>query len=314
MPWFKIDDTAHAHPKLLKAGNAAIGLWLRAGAYAAQHLTEGAIPGVVVQLYGTPPQVRKLVAAGLWHEHGHACARCPQPTPGDYVMHDFLNYNPSRARVEDDRTRAAERQQRSRDKAAARRNTSGTVTEPAHGASRSPDESPEERSRKLLNSTSFPHVPPGQNSPSQSDAVPPSRSARPGPNPLPPTEVEQTVPTCADVPEGLRPLRDALTAAGVIVSWDLAAPDRLRLESISRRTAMAVLVEHACAAWHRARSRPRSVRYFLPGWAALPPVPEGAPTAPNADVIPLPAGPRRVRAAAELFAVALAESPQESIR
>lgn len=53
MTWFKVDDTFYGHPKTLKAGNAAVGLWVKAGAYAAQHLTEGVVPGVVAQLYGT---------------------------------------------------------------------------------------------------------------------------------------------------------------------------------------------------------------------------------------------------------------------
>ena len=57
MTWFKVDDTFYGHPKTLKAGNAAVGLWVKAGAYAAQHLTEGVVPGVVAQLYGTAPQV-----------------------------------------------------------------------------------------------------------------------------------------------------------------------------------------------------------------------------------------------------------------
>lgn len=56
MTWFKVDDTAYGHPKVLKAGNAALGLWVKGGAYAAQHLTEGTVPGVVAQLYGTAPR------------------------------------------------------------------------------------------------------------------------------------------------------------------------------------------------------------------------------------------------------------------
>ena len=35
MPWFIVDDSAHSHPKLIKAGNSAVGLWMRCGSYAA---------------------------------------------------------------------------------------------------------------------------------------------------------------------------------------------------------------------------------------------------------------------------------------
>lgn len=118
MPWFVIDDNAWAHPKLVAAGNAALGLWLRCGAYAAQHLTDGVVPGVVVGMCkGTPAQVRRLVEAGLWHEHGHTCPhpKCAQPQPGDYYMHDYLDpYNPSRREVEARRRREAEKKARYR--------------------------------------------------------------------------------------------------------------------------------------------------------------------------------------------------------
>ncbi|MEU9065854.1 hypothetical protein AB0D60_03020 [Streptomyces sp. NPDC048306] len=117
MPWFVVDDSAHMHPKLLAATNAGLGLWLRCGSYAAQHLTDGIVPGVIAKMYGTPGQIKKLVAAGLWHEHGHTCphTKCQQPAPGDYYMHDYLDpYNPSRAEVENRRRREAEKKARYR--------------------------------------------------------------------------------------------------------------------------------------------------------------------------------------------------------
>lgn len=319
MPWFKVDDTAHAHPKLLKAGNAALGLWMRAGAYAAQHLTEGAVPGIVAQLYGTAPQARKLVAAGLWHEHGHTCPRCPQPPAGDFQMHDFLIYNPTRDKVEGDRQKAAERQQRAREKAAGlRRGQDGKPSDSTANRPRNDDESSAENLESPANRIEFPDLFAGQDGSSQRDGTDPSRSPRPDPTPLLPTGVEQASSAGADashaVPANVRPLRDALTAAGIVVEWNLAAADWFRLEAIVKRTAVAALVDHARGQWQHARSRPRSVRYFLPGWSALPPVPEGAPTSPGADVIPLAAArPGRVARAVDMFAAAL-NSPQEQAR
>ncbi|QWQ43087.1 mucin-2 [Streptomyces sp. YPW6] len=182
MPWFKVDDTAHAHPKLLKAGNPAVGLWMRAGAYAAQHLTEGTVPGVVAQLYGTAPQARKLVAAGLWHAAGHACPRCPQPAEGDYVMHDFLVYNPTKSAVEKDREKAADRQRRAREKAAERQNQTRNRSDQP----RESDSFAGERSAENLESGSesiaFPDLFAGQEGSSQRDGMDPSRSPRPDPS------------------------------------------------------------------------------------------------------------------------------------
>lgn len=114
MPWFAVDDNADMDPKLVKAGNPAVGLWLRCGAYAARHLTDGMIPGEVARLYGTATQIKKLVVVGLWHEHGHACddPKCQQPQPGDYYMHGYLNgANKPRAEVEARRRKDAEKKQ-----------------------------------------------------------------------------------------------------------------------------------------------------------------------------------------------------------
>ncbi|WP_329032222.1 hypothetical protein OIE71_04585 [Streptomyces sp. NBC_01725] len=115
MPFFVVDDGAHSHPKMMHAGNAAIGLWMRVGSYVAQHLTDGHVPGAVATMYGSAPQIRKLVAATLWHEHGHTCPRCPQPRPGDYFMHDYrVSGNRSRAEVLASRERAAEKKRQQR--------------------------------------------------------------------------------------------------------------------------------------------------------------------------------------------------------
>ncbi|WP_406337341.1 hypothetical protein [Streptomyces sp. NBC_00649] len=116
MPWFVVDDNADSHPKMIAAGNAALGLWLKAGAYASRQLTDGIVPGGVAKMYGSKPQVAKLVAAGLWHEHGHTCPhpKCAQPAPGDYAIHDYLEYNPTRAKVQDRKSREAEKKRRQR--------------------------------------------------------------------------------------------------------------------------------------------------------------------------------------------------------
>lgn len=66
MPWFKVDDGLPDHPKVLLAGNAAMGLWVRAGAWSMKHLTDGFIPEAFVRLLGTAKEARALVTAGLW--------------------------------------------------------------------------------------------------------------------------------------------------------------------------------------------------------------------------------------------------------
>ncbi|NDZ63597.1 hypothetical protein [Streptomyces cyaneofuscatus] len=115
MPYFAVDDKAHSHTKMRRANNAAIGLWTLIGSWVAQQLTDGHVPGEIAKMYGTAPQMRRLVSAGLWHEHGHTCSRCPAVRPGDFYMHDYRESgNPSRADVEARRQREADKKRRQR--------------------------------------------------------------------------------------------------------------------------------------------------------------------------------------------------------
>lgn len=97
MTWFKVDDGLATHQKVLAAGNAAMGLWVRAGAWCSQQLTDGHVPLATVRLLGNVKQAKALVAAGLWIE-----------AEGGYQFHDWSDYQPTRERVE--RTREERRQ------------------------------------------------------------------------------------------------------------------------------------------------------------------------------------------------------------
>jgi hypothetical protein len=103
--WFKIDDGFDNHPKIIKVGNAAAGLYVRCGAYCARHLTDGFISNEICRQYGSKRLFMLLVKEGLW-----------EPTSDGYIMHDYLSYNPSRAEVEAERKAAAERQRQSRER------------------------------------------------------------------------------------------------------------------------------------------------------------------------------------------------------
>ncbi len=103
MPWFRLDDSFHSHPKVIAAGNEAIGLFVRCGTYAAEHLTDGFIPEEVALLYGSRELAGVLVRTKLWRR-----------TRGGWRMPDYLDYNPSREAVENERRQAAERQRRRR--------------------------------------------------------------------------------------------------------------------------------------------------------------------------------------------------------
>lgn len=110
MPWFRLDDSFYSHPKVIAAGNEAVGLFVRCGTYAAQHLTDGFVRQDVALLYGSAELAGTLVRTKLWHR-----AR------GGWQIHDYLDYNPSREAVENERKAAAERQKRRREAMPSRR-------------------------------------------------------------------------------------------------------------------------------------------------------------------------------------------------
>ncbi|MCW2632075.1 MAG: hypothetical protein JWR88_1037 [Pseudonocardia sp.] len=112
MPWFRVDDSFHSHPKTMAAGTHAVGLWMRCGSYCAQHLTDGFVPVDVVKAYGTNALARRLVDVGFW-----------DVVQGGYQFHDWSDYQPSREQVQAERRHAAERQRRARDAAKGRRDS-----------------------------------------------------------------------------------------------------------------------------------------------------------------------------------------------
>lgn len=67
MTWFKVDARFHSHPAVFLAGHAAIGLWVRAGSWCAQHSPEGFVPADMLPALGaTPDHAAALVKAQLW--------------------------------------------------------------------------------------------------------------------------------------------------------------------------------------------------------------------------------------------------------
>lgn len=115
MPWFKIDDGFHCHPKVFAAGTPAIGLYVRCGSWAAQQTSDGIVPKAVARMYGTTRMIRALVDAGMWHEKGHECESCPQVDANSIAIHDYLQFNPSRNTVDSERAAKTERQRRWRE-------------------------------------------------------------------------------------------------------------------------------------------------------------------------------------------------------
>ena len=104
MAWFKVDDQLAFHSKAMAAGNAAMGLWVRAGSFCAQQLTDGYVPKDIAETLGTRRQAERLVDAGLW-----------KPEAGGYRYHDWVDFQPSRAEIQQKRAATAARLKRWRE-------------------------------------------------------------------------------------------------------------------------------------------------------------------------------------------------------
>lgn len=85
MAWFKADDQLPFHPKVLAAGNAAMGLWIRAGTWSSSQLTDGFIPNAIANAMANECDADALVHAGLWDRVEGA----------GYQFHDWADFQPS---------------------------------------------------------------------------------------------------------------------------------------------------------------------------------------------------------------------------
>lgn len=103
--WFKVDDNLAFHRKTVAAGNAAMGLWVRAGSWSAAHLTDGFVPDHMIAVLGSPAQKSKLVTAGLWI-----------PVDGGCQFHGWNDdgRQPTAKSVREKREKAAARQSKHR--------------------------------------------------------------------------------------------------------------------------------------------------------------------------------------------------------
>jgi hypothetical protein len=96
--WFRVDDTLSGHLKAREAGLPAMGLWVMAGSWSSQQLTDGAVPDWLVRDLKGGRHAEALIEAGLWHY-----------LDDGYVFHEWEQANPTRAEVLDARARSAQR-------------------------------------------------------------------------------------------------------------------------------------------------------------------------------------------------------------
>lgn len=134
MTWFLVDDGFHSHSKARKVAAkcpAALGLWVIAGSWCSDKLTDGFVPDDDLPwlLPGAEELAAELVAARLWRR-----------VKGGYQFHDFGDVNKLKAQVMADREAAKERMRRLRSREQGQ--SSREVRPNKHGTSRPKPEVP----------------------------------------------------------------------------------------------------------------------------------------------------------------------------
>ena len=109
MPWFMVDDKLHSHRKAVRAGVQAMGLWVLAGSWAADHLSDGFIPDYMALRIDRDAEVHaaELVDAGLWSAAERGGER-------GWQFHEWDDFQPTKDAVEAKREAARERMARVR--------------------------------------------------------------------------------------------------------------------------------------------------------------------------------------------------------
>lgn len=99
MAWVKLDDDFFSNPKVIRAGRDARDLYLAALCFCNRGLTDGIVPAEALRRLAADAEIGdwvaaadRLVAVGLWE----GCAE-------GYLVHDYLEYQPSRERVQQTR-------------------------------------------------------------------------------------------------------------------------------------------------------------------------------------------------------------------
>lgn len=105
MAWVRLDDSIWDHPKLIGASLAVRGLHASAICWCNRYLTDGFVADGFVTRENATAEAEALVAGEAWDR-----------VEGGYMIHDYLEYQPSREKVLGDREAESNRKREAREK------------------------------------------------------------------------------------------------------------------------------------------------------------------------------------------------------
>lgn len=105
MPWARLDDMLPVHPKIRALSDSAFRLYISAICWSSLHRTDGYVAfnqlRFVSDVRRAQSCVEQLVQAGLW-----------EAADGGWRIHDYLEYQPSAEKVQQEREAKRRRQER----------------------------------------------------------------------------------------------------------------------------------------------------------------------------------------------------------
>lgn len=87
--WTRLDDKFWSDPKVEKIGNEAAGAYARMLSYCGDHLTEGRLTDGAARFITRPKVIETLAEFGFIQPHGD-----------DWIIPNYLDFNPTKAEVE----------------------------------------------------------------------------------------------------------------------------------------------------------------------------------------------------------------------
>lgn len=218
MPWAKLDDRMPWSRKIQPLSDRAFRLYITGIAFCAAELTDGFISDANVALLplkrGRTDAARELVANKLWEE-----------VEGGYMVHDFLDYNRSAARMKQERKATAARQARFKGKSNGVSNGDGDAV--TDGVTEPGDPPIEEGGNGVSNAAPSRPVP---SRPSSSNEDEPSlRSVNPQPAR---DDVEQACQLLADLIERNGSKRPTITKGWRDAARLMIDTDKIAFESV----------------------------------------------------------------------------------
>lgn len=110
MSWARLDDRFWMHPVIVAIGNEGAGVFARMLSYCGGYRTNGLVPApVVASIVGEKEEVLKRL---------HELGSIDMLESGSVQIRNYLEYNPSRDEIDNQREQAKERAKKSRDRKA----------------------------------------------------------------------------------------------------------------------------------------------------------------------------------------------------